>query len=1163
MDSDFDTANGAVTCSTTYNGVQYTQKLTITFNSQTGNYDIVEIRYTVKNVSDSTHKAGLRIMLDTMLGDNDKAPFNVDGIGDVTTQKEFSGSAIPDSWRAFDSLSEPSVIGYGFFKKNTSNLPDTVQFTSWQDVKDSNELWDAPVTESSANGDSAVTIKWLPRTLAPGKSMVCTTHYGLSKFIPNKDDIAFTASGDTALAVVDNTYSPSQVKVTVMAENRGTVNYSSLKVAAVPQGDHLRIASGNSDVRSISSFNAGEKFTQTFTFDVTPSAKAITEKILFKLLDSSGNPVKTTTSEGTSKNVTTTFSVSIPALTLTTEKLDLAFVIDTTGSMENDIAQVRQNIKDYINALNSNGIDYRIALVDYRDFSDRTSDSRDYAYSVKLNFTNNADSIQNALDNLTLGYGGDTPETVYSALIDGLRALKWRSTASVLKAGIVLGDAPPHDPEPKTGYTLSTVVDAMNGTQAADSSVSPILPGQSITLFTIYTGSSSSTDLFEKLAEGTSGTAYGGTNVDRAIEDFISWILFDIVISKQPITNVVETGGRVTFSVEAKGYRLTYQWQVSSDGSSWSNISGATSASYSFTQASSNLNKTYRCVIKNASGKQAITRVVGYSIASELKITQHPANVTVHSGDNATFKVTATGTGLKYQWQYKKSGETAWSNWGTRTTASTTAASNDTWNKMQVRCKVTDATGKYLYSNAATITIAAELKITSHPSNVTVASGSNATFKVVATGTGLKYQWQYKKSDATSWSAWSDRTTASTTATANDSWNKMQVRCKVTDAAGKYVYSNAATVTIGSSALSITKHPANVTVHAGDNATFKVTATGTGLKYQWQYKKSDATSWSAWSDRTTASTTATANNTWNKMQVRCKVTDSSGKSVYSNAATITIAADLKITSHPSNVTVASGSNATFKVAATGTGLKYQWQYKKSGDTSWSNWGSRTTASTSATANDSWNKMQVRCKVTDAAGKYVYSNAATITIGSVALSITKHPANLTVHAGDNATFKVTATGTGLKYQWYYKKSGATSWSAWSDRTTASTTATANDTWNKMQVRCKVTDSSGNSVYSNAATITIAAPLKITQQPSNLTTKAGNDVAFIIKASGTGLKYQWYYKKSGATSWTAWNGRTASSFFSTANSTWNGMQVRCIVTDAVGTKVTSNTIKITLQ
>ena len=116
---------------------------------------------------------------------------------------------------------------------------------------------------------------------------------------------------------------------------------------------------------------------------------------------------------------------------------------------------------------------------------------------------------------------------------------------------------------------------------------------------------------------------------------------------------------------------------------------------------------------------------------------------------------------------------------------------------------------------------------------------------------------------------------------------------------------------------------------------------------------------------------------------------------------------------------------------------------------------------------------------------------------------------------------------------------------------------------MQVRCKVTDSTGKTVYSNAATITIAAPLKITQQPKNVTASAGEDVAFIIKATGTGLKYQWYIKKSGATSWTAWNGRTAASFFSTANSTWNGMQVRCIVTDAAGTKITSNTIKITLQ
>ena len=32
-----------------------------------------------------------------------------------------------------------------------------------------------------------------------------------------------------------------------------------------------------------------------------------------------------------------------------------------------------------------------------------------------------------------------------------------------------------------------------------------------------------------------------------------------------------------------------------------------------------------------------------------------------------------------------------------------------------------------------------------------------------------------------------------------------------------------------------------------------------------------------------------------------------------------------------------------------------------------------------------------------------------------------------------------TGSGLKYQWYYKKSGASDWSVWNNHTTATTSA----------------------------------------------------------------------------------------------------------------------------
>ena len=273
---------------------------------------------------------------------------------------------------------------------------------------------------------------------------------------------------------------------------------------------------------------------------------------------------------------------------------------------------------------------------------------------------------------------------------------------------------------------------------------------------------------------------------------------------------------------------------------------------------------------------------------------------------------------------------------------------------------------------------------------------------------------------------------------------------------------------------------------------------------------------------------------------------------------------LSITSPPESVKVSVGSSATFTVKANGSGLKYQWYFKNSTQTSWSKWGTTSTPTKSAVTTDKWDKMQVRCKVTDSSGDYEYSDIATVTI-IIPLKILQEPKNIEVLPGQKGTFTVKASGTGLKYQWYYKSKSATKWSAWSGQTKATVTAKTTSKWNGMQVRCKVTDTTGKSVYSNAATVTIAAAstLKITQQPKNVTASADDVVPFVIKASGTGLKYQWYIKKSGQTSWKAWSGRTSAAFFSTANSSWNGMQVRCIVTDSTGKTVTSNTVKVTIK
>ena len=77
-----------------YDGVDVTQELSIIENSATGRDDVVKIKYIVKNDTEYAKQVGIRIMMDTMLGGNDAAPFRVNG-SDVTTETVYSGSLIP------------------------------------------------------------------------------------------------------------------------------------------------------------------------------------------------------------------------------------------------------------------------------------------------------------------------------------------------------------------------------------------------------------------------------------------------------------------------------------------------------------------------------------------------------------------------------------------------------------------------------------------------------------------------------------------------------------------------------------------------------------------------------------------------------------------------------------------------------------------------------------------------------------------------------------------------------------------------------------------------------------------------------------------------------------------------------------------------------------
>jgi uncharacterized protein YegL len=117
--------------------------------------------------------------------------------------------------------------------------------------------------------------------------------------------------------------------------------------------------------------------------------------------------------------------------------LDVAIVLDTTGSMQSQIDRLKKTLQAIHLQLTQlkTRPDIRFALVAYRDQGD------DYVTRV-THFTGNVERFQRELNKLEADGGGDTPEDLQAALSDALEKLDWRTGA--VRLGFVVADAIPH-----------------------------------------------------------------------------------------------------------------------------------------------------------------------------------------------------------------------------------------------------------------------------------------------------------------------------------------------------------------------------------------------------------------------------------------------------------------------------------------------------------------------------------------------------------------------------------------------------------------------------------------------------------------------------------------------------------------------------------------------
>lgn len=266
----------------------------------------------------------------------------------------------------------------------------------------------------------------------------------------------------------------------------------------------------------------------------------------------------------------------------------------------------------------------------------------------------------------------------------------------------------------------------------------------------------------------TSSTpAWGATTLVEALNDYVehepsilmrSWTSggsmpyhTGTVLMSDPEDVATSVGLNGVFRVLAVGDNINYQWQVSTDGSSWNDLSsgyGFNSPLYITPDVTAEMNgNQYRCLIDGTlpSGSAKLM------LAAAPVITTQPVDAYANLGDPVYVSLVATGSPApEYSWDYSLDGVDWFPMYDSDSEVGVDSMV-EMLNGVYVRCVVYNSMGR-VTSDTVQFHLATEPSIATQPSDKTATEGKTASFSVAATGGPTPdYQWQINRG-----SGWSD-----------------------------------------------------------------------------------------------------------------------------------------------------------------------------------------------------------------------------------------------------------------------------------------------------------------------------------------------------------------------------------------------------------------------
>ena len=615
------------------------------------------------------------------------------------------------------------------------------------------------------------------------------------------------------------------------------------------------------------------------------------------------------------------------------------------------------------------------------------------------------------------------------------------------------------------------------------------------------------------------------SNVKVATSDTVTVILpaaacTTASISTQPANVSICSGSSTTLSVAAAGSSLTYQWQISTNGgASFSNISGATSSTFTISNATSSLNNNqYRVVVSNDCPSTVTSDAAVLLVNTPASISNQPANQSICSGESATFVVTAAGSANTYQWQVSTNNGTTFTDISGATGTSLSLTNVDaSFNNNQYHVVISSCSPNSVISSNVTLTVNSAALITNQPTNQSACEGSNAVFAATITGNSISYQWQISTDGGATFTDITGATGASLTIaniTAVMNNNRYRVKANSSSCPG-VVTSTAATLTVSDNPV-ISAQPNDINVCPGANGSLFVTASGTSLSYQWQISTDGGVTFTDLSGENNAVLNLTNLTAADDGNIYRAVISSacSVSGIVTNNATLHISNAPSIINNPENINACENSAVTFSSIGSGNGLTYQWQISNDGGINFTNIsGANNSSYTIPSINTAMNNSQFRVIASGTTCGSVTSTAATLNVATAA-TIINQPQDTAVCSDSNAEFSVNASGTGLSYQWQISTDNGNNFIDTTGEISNRLNLTeVNTSMNDVLFKVIVTSAACGSIESETGKLTVYAipSVDIIATPTTVVLP-GRTVTLSVSSSTTANTYTWYFNGS---------------------------------------------------